>query len=166
MTEHIAALAQKMNIPVMFNPGPVTGVKPSDAMLQGLYLLTPNESEAEFLTGMAIRTRADAEAAASLLIAKGVQYVLLTMGEHGALLANRLGGIRHIPAYRVKAVDTVAAGDTFTGALAVRRALGDDLGEAAQFAAAASAIAVTRPGAMESIPTLQEVILFMKEHQL
>jgi ribokinase len=119
-------------------------------------VLTPNETEAEILTGIAVAGRPAAEKAARRLLRLGVKNVVLTLGARGALIANA-EGICLVPAFKVKPVDTTAAGDVFNGALAVALTEGRPLREAVRFANAAAAISVTRPGAQPSAPARREI---------
>jgi ribokinase len=155
-------LAAELHVPVFLNPGPINSAGPPQSLLSKVACLTPNETEAEQLTGIHITGWEDAERAASMLLRQGVQRVVLTLGEQGALVAEAGAPFVRIPAYRVQAVDTVAAGDTFTGALAVKLCEGSTLREAADYACAAAAIAVTRDGAMPSIPTREETDRFIR----
>jgi len=101
--------------------------------------------------------RPAAEAVCRRLLALGPQAVILKMGARGALVAERGGGLTSIPALRVRAVDTTAAGDAFNGALAVALREGKSVLEATRFASAAAAFSVTRPGAQPSLPTRVEL---------
>jgi len=149
-----AKLAAKDGARVILNPAPARPLP--DALLKNLYLLTPNENEAELLTGMAVDGEAAANKAADILLARGVQNVILTMGARGAFVAGK--GIRQlVPAFKTQAVDSTGAGDIFNGALAVALAEGKSLLEAARFASAAAAISVSRLGAQTSAPTRQEI---------
>jgi ribokinase len=156
MTEQAIALAYSHGVPVMLNPGPVGERSLSPKAMSRVSVITPNETEAEALTGIAIRTPADARKAGAALTRSGVGKAIVTLGERGAVVVGGESDV-HIPAYKVKPVDTVAAGDTFTGALAVRLCSGDELEPAVRYACAAAALAVTREGAMESIPCMEEV---------
>jgi ribokinase len=149
-----AELATAAGVRVILNPAPARPLP--DKLLRRVYLLTPNESEAELLTGMTVDNGAGADKAASALLARGAQNVIITMGARGALVAGR--NLRQlIPAFKAKAVDTTAAGDVFNGALALGLAEGRSLIEAARFASAAAAISVTRMGAQTSAPTRKEI---------
>jgi ribokinase len=149
-----AQMANQAGVPVILNPAPAQSLP--TALLKRIYLLTPNESEAEILTGMRVRTEVEAAKAAARLRARGVENVIITMGARGALLATKdFCGL--IPAQKVKAVDATAAGDVFNGAVAVALAEGKSLTEAAHFANAAAAISVTRLGAQTSVPTRAEI---------
>jgi ribokinase len=149
-----AELAARAGVKILLNPAPAR--KLPDQLLKQVDVLTPNEGEAERLTGIKVRDRNAAARAATALLARGVESVIITMGSRGAFVAGR--EVRQmIPAYRVKAVDTTAGGDIFNGALAVALAEGRSLLEAARFATAAAAISVTRLGAQTSAPTRLEI---------
>lgn len=147
-------VAARYGVRVILNPAPAAVIP--DEVLARLDLITPNRSETELLTGLKIAGVNDALAAAEWFRARGVKRVAVTMGCNGALVMDA-SAAEFIPAYRVEAVDTTAAGDVFNGALAVALAEGRTLGAAARFAAAASSIAVTRQGAQRSIPQREEV---------
>jgi ribokinase len=149
-----AELAAAAGARVILNPAPARPLP--DKLLRRLYVLTPNESEAELLAGVAVDNVDGAAKAADALLARGVQNVIITLGARGAWVAGAgLGQL--IPAFKVKAVDTTAAGDVFNGALALALAEGKPLLEAARFASAAAAISVTRMGAQTSAPTRKEI---------
>lgn len=155
--EYVAKAAKKQNKKVILNPAPAQPL--SEELLKSLYLITPNETEAELITGQKITDLETAIKAASLIRAKGVENVIITMGSQGALVYT--GSICElVPAYKVKAIDTTAAGDIFNGALTVAIAEGHGWIEAARFACKASAIAVTRAGAQSSAPFRNEVEMF------
>lgn len=155
--EYVARTAKKQNKKVILNPAPAQPL--SEELLKSLYLITPNETEAELITGQKITDVETAIKAASLIRAKGVENVIITMGAQGALVYT--GSICElVPAYKVKAIDTTAAGDIFNGALVVAIAEGHGWIEAARFACKASAIAVTRAGAQSSAPYRKEVEMF------
>jgi len=140
---------------VLLNPAPATAL--SDDLLQCIYLLTPNETEAELLTGIKIDDAWSAEKAAMKLRERGVEKVIITMGAAGAyLLSGKTSRI--IPVVRVRAKDTTAGGDVFNGALAVAISEGTDIEEAVIFANKAAAISVTRMGAQASAPYRHEIL--------
>lgn len=154
-----AALAHEAGVRVILNPAPAR--KLDDQLLQSLNIITPNESEAEFLTGIKIEDDDSACRAAEILQAKGVECVLLTMGARGVYLAN--GKHRElIPGFRVNAVDTTAAGDVFNGALAVALAENKSIHDAVVFANAAAALSVTKLGAQPSAHSRCEIDEFVK----
>jgi ribokinase len=142
-------IARGRGVPTILNPAPVP-----DGGLEFLELveyLTPNAGEATRLSGVA-----GDEAAAAALRARGARSVLVTLGERGVLVCGD-GPPRHVPGFRVAAVDTTAAGDGFNGALAVALTEGCPLQAAVRFANAAAAVACTRRGAQASLPTRDEV---------
>ena len=147
----------------ILNPAPACALP--EALLSDVDILTPNETEAELLSGVQIVDRESAVRAAEILSEKGVHTVIVTLGSKGALLY-RDGAYEFIPAYKVDAVDTTAAGDVFNGALCVALAEGKEMHEAICFAQAASAIAVTRAGAQQSAPTRQDVEYVLNQQTL
>lgn len=152
--EAAAELAVAAEVPVILNPAPAQPL--SNKLLRRVFLLTPNESEASLLTGVRVDNADGAAKAACALLARGVQNVIITMGARGALVAGK--NFRQlIPAFKVKAVDTTAAGDIFNGTLAVALAEGRTIPQAARFASAAAAISVTRMGAQTSAPMRKEI---------
>lgn len=154
--EYAARMAHARGVKVVLNPAPAPMQPLSDDLLRHVDMLIPNRSEAEILTGIPVTDWATAERAAAALRAKGVRTVLLTLGASGVLVAGDEGYIR-VPAFKVEAVDTTAAGDTFCGAFCVALAEGMDMRQAATFAAKASSISVTRMGAQASVPLRREV---------
>jgi len=155
-----ADLAAKAGVRVILNPAPAQSLP--DNLLKCVSILTPNETEAELLTGIAVTDTASAAVAAAKLRARGVQTVIITLGSLGAFVATEDGG-QLVPGFKVKAVDTTAAGDTFNGALAVALGEGKPLKQAVRFANAAAAISVTRLGAQASAPTRREIEKFLKK---
>jgi ribokinase len=141
---------------VILNPAPAKQL--SDDLLNCLYLITPNENEAELLTGIKVTDASTAEKSAEKLLAKGVKNVIITMGAAGAyLLTEKVS--KQIPVVPVRALDTTAAGDVFNGALAVAISEGKDLEEAVVFANTAAAISVTHMGAQSSAPFRREITM-------
>ena len=152
--EFVARKAAGKGNRVILNPAPACQL--SDNLLGCLFLITPNETEAELLTGIKVHDLVSAEKAATKLFEKGVKNVIITMGSLGACLFS--GGISEmIPVAKVKAVDTTAAGDVFNGALAVAISEGKEMIEAVVFANKAASISVTRMGAQASAPYRKEV---------
>jgi ribokinase len=142
-------------IPVVLDAGPARRLHLE--RLAGLTILTPNESEASALTSIEIRGVEDARRAAQVLEERtGAQHVVLKLGERGALV-RRGGRYELVEAFRVQAVDTTAAGDAFTAALALKHCEGAPIENAVRYANAAGAIAVTRLGAQPSLPGAEEV---------
>jgi ribokinase len=157
--ETIAAViaAAKLNgTHVILNPAPAQAL--SDEILNGLFLLVPNESEASILTGMQVTDLASASKAADVLLQKGVSHVIITLGKQGAFFKSEFKELL-IPAPSVVAIDTTAAGDTFCGALTVAITEGKDWEEAIRFAIAAASLSVTRMGAQASVPFRNEINL-------
>jgi ribokinase len=152
--EHIARIAAQKQKKVVLNPAPADSL--TDELLRNLYIITPNETEAELLTGIKVTDENSALEAASALNRKGVEIVIITMGSAGAfLLVN--GNSEIIKAPKVEAVDTTAAGDTFNGALVVALSEGKTIQESIVFANKAAAISVTRIGAQSSVPYRKEI---------
>ncbi len=146
--------AAEVGTRVILNPAPAHPI--ADELLRKIYLITPNRSESEILTGCQVRTPQEASEAAARLLEKGVENVIITLGCHGALIRTPHAETI-VPACKVTAVDTTAAGDVFNGALVVALAEGMTLVEGARFAARCSAVSVTRPGAQTSIPWRSEI---------
>jgi len=154
------ALARQRGACTVLNPAPAQQLAGATddlpALLSQVDVLTPNETEAEILTGLTVRDIEEAKAAGSRLLQAGAKNVVFTLGSNGALLVSEKGS-QHFPSLPVQPLDTTGAGDAFSGALSARLALGRPLGEAIQFANAAAAISVTRLGAQESMPRREEV---------
>ena len=153
--EYIARIAARQQKKVILNPAPATAL--SNELFRNLFLITPNETEAELLTGIKVTDEQTALKAATVLHEKGVEMVIITLGAAGAFL---LSGEKSelIKAPEVVAVDTTAAGDTFNGALAVALAEGKTIRDAIAFANRAAAISVTRIGAQASVPYRDEIV--------
>ena len=152
--EFVAEKVSKNGNKVILNPAPARQI--SEDLFRSLYLITPNEVEAELLTGIKVTDPISAEKAAEKLLAKGVKNVIITLGATGAfLLSGKTSKI--IPVIPVKAVDSTAAGDVFNGALAVAISEGRELEEAVIFANKAASISVTRMGAQASAPYRNEI---------
>lgn len=152
--EYAIAKGAKMGKKVILNPAPAQSI--SEETYQHLFLITPNETEAELLTGIKVEDDATAVQAADAFLAKGVQHVILTLGAKGAFYKSASQQVL-VPAQKVKAVDTTAAGDVFNGALTVALAEGENWLPAIQFAAKAAAISVTRMGAQASAPVRSDL---------
>jgi len=152
--EYIAKIAGRKGKKVILNPAPAAEL--SDELLSNLYAITPNETEAELLTGIKVVNEQSALIAARILNEKGVDIVIITMGAAGAFLLQN-GKFELISAPKVDAVDTTAAGDTFNGALLVALTEGRTIQEAITFANKAASISVTRIGAQSSVPFRKEI---------
>lgn len=156
---HVAA---EVGTPVLLNLAPAASIDP--AVLPHVSVLSLNETEVEEFTGLVASDQASASAAARRLHDAGVASVVITLGKSGALVFDRtLNDPVLVPSFSVQAVDTVGAGDTFNGALAVRLAEGAGLVDATRYANAAAAIAVTRHGAQPAMPFRDEVERFLAE---
>lgn len=155
--------AKKNGVTTILNPAPAGELSPE--LLAHTDILIPNEIECEGITGISISDDRSILEAFRSLENKGVRRVLMTVGAKGVVYAEN-GELRRVPAYRVEAVDTTAAGDSFCGALAVRLNAGESLEEAIRYATAVSAIAVTRRGASDSIPLREETEEFLRTHPL
>ena len=154
-----AKKARDRGVPVILNPAPARPL--DDNLLRLIAVLTPNELEAEFLTGIPVQDDSGAREAAVRLRERGVVSVVITLGERGAFASSpEFEGL--VPAFKVEAVDTTAAGDVFNGALAVALAEKEPLKDALRFASAAAALSVTRPGAQPSAPTRAEIGAFLR----
>ncbi|MCU7367448.1 ribokinase [Pantoea sp. SGAir0180] len=155
-----ASLARQHQTQVILNPAPATALP--DSLLALVDVITPNETEAEILTGIAVRNDEDAARAAAALHNKGIPTVLITLGRRGVWLSEKGQGQR-VAGFDVKAVDTIAAGDTFNGAFITARLEGKAMLDAVRFAHAAAAIAVTRSGAQPSVPWRAEIDDFLQQ---
>lgn len=140
---------------VILNPAPAQEL--DDELLSGLFLITPNETEASLLTGITVKDEITASQAARVFQSKGVQNVVITMGASGAYILSGAMS-KMIPVKPVKAIDTTAAGDVFNGALAVAISEGKEIEDAVVFANKAASISVTRMGAQASAPYRKEII--------
>jgi ribokinase len=159
---HVIKAVNELGIRIFYNPAPAHHLEPSVMPLINTLVL--NETEAEMITKQKIVNTEQAVLAASQLIRQGVKHVVITLGKKGAYYASHLGSSIHQPAFPVEAKDTTAAGDTFIGAYASALNKGRSRTEALLFASAASAIAVTRVGAQQSVPYEEEVESFLLRH--
>jgi ribokinase len=154
----VADIAKPSAAKVILNPAPACELPA--ALLQNIWMITPNEKEAEMLAGIAVTDYASVVEAANIIRAKGVEIVIITLGAKGAFIAtaemNEL-----VPAPKVTAVDTTAGGDVFNGALAVALSENMPLQKAVLFACNAAALSVTKLGAQASAPYRKEVENFM-----
>ncbi|MGJ7252107.1 ribokinase [Morganella morganii] len=155
-----AQAAKNHQTRVILNPAPARELP--DSLLKLVDVITPNETEAEKLTGISVSDETGAARAAQVLHDKGIGQVLITLGSRGVWLSVNGEG-RRIPGFKVNAVDTIAAGDTFNGAYVTALLEGKPADEAVRFAHAAAAIAVTRRGAQPSVPWRREIDAFLAE---
>ncbi|AXG45422.1 ribokinase [Photorhabdus laumondii subsp. laumondii] len=156
-----ATIAKQNNTKVILNPAPAR--KLSDQLLSLVDIITPNETEAEYLTGIKVENDSDAENAAQILHGKGIETVIITLGSRGVWLSESGQKGKIVPGFKVNVVDTVAAGDTFNGALVTALLERKSMLSAIRFAHSAAAIAVTRQGAQPSVPWRNEIDAFLIE---
>ena len=146
--------AKELNKYTILNPAPA--VKLDDEIIKNVDLLTPNETELEIISGVSIETEEDIQKAAQIMIEKGVKELIVTLGSKGSLYINKETSMFK-NAYKVEAIDTTAAGDSYTGALAVAFANGKNIEDAMDFASKVGALSVQKEGAQSSLPTLEDV---------
>ena len=159
--ERVVDIAYKNGVKVILNTAPVQPI--SDEILSKVDLITPNEVEAEILTGIHIDSKEAADKAAQWFFDKGVKNVLITLGGRGVYISSN-GRSEIIPAYVVEAVDTTGAGDAFNGGLLAGLAEGKDLWESAVFANALAALSVQRLGTTPAMPLREEIDEFLRTH--
>ena len=153
---HIIEITRGSSRRVILDPAPAPSTALPDNFLNGLYLITPNETEATKLSGIEVQDDRSAEAAAQKLLATGVNNVAITMGAKGVVLVQQ-DGVKFIKSPKVTAIDSTAAGDCFNGALAVSIANDLSLEQSVERACRAASISVTRKGAQDSMPSKSEV---------
>jgi len=156
-----ARLAHQQGVTVILDPAPAQPLPPE--LYHALDILTPNQSEAQALSGIAVHTPADAQKAAEVLIERGVPTVIIKMGAQGVFWMNQHEA-HHVATFPVTAIDTVAAGDAFNGGLAAALDARLPFAESIRWALATSAIAVTRQGAQPSMPSRAEVLALLAQH--
>ncbi len=152
-------LAHALNKPIILNPAPYQDV--SDELLKKVTYLTPNETEAKLLTGVEVTDETSAREASKILLEKGVETVIITLGKQGCFVYDGRDEGRFIKAYEVKAIDTTGAGDAFNGAFATSIADGYSLDEAVNRANAVGALSVTKLGTAISMPYKDELESFL-----
>ena len=153
-----AQIAKQHGVQVVLNPAPAQPL--SDELLALIDIITPNETEAEILTGVRVTDEQSAVESARVFHQKGIDCVMITLGAKGVFISQH-GEHRIIKGFRVQAVDTTAAGDTFNGGFVTALLEGQSINDAIRFGQAAAAISVTRKGAQSSIPTRQETLDFL-----
>lgn len=161
--ERAIDIAREGNALCVLNPAPARPLP--DRILKKIHLLTPNQSEANILTGIPTHTLKGAQLAGQALLKKGVQSVIITLGVQGALIVRPFGTL-HVAGIRVDAVDSTGAGDAFMAALAVSLAGGETLEKATRFANVVGSLSTRKPGAMPSLPNRDEVESFIRALEL
>lgn len=154
-------IAKQKDIKIILDPAPADGY--DEKFLKHAFIVTPNQQEAQVISGVEVNDRESAEKAAKIIKTKGAENVIVKMGDKGSLILNN-DKTTFVPAYQVDAVNTVGAGDVFAAAMTVY--LNDSLSieEAVKFASAASAIKVSKEETQEAIPSYSEIIEFMKNN--
>ena len=151
----VIEFCKKSNKKIILDPAPAKNLTPE--FTKSLYMITPNETEATAMTGVKIKDLRDVKKAAIKLLGSGSQYVLITMGANGVYLASQNDEFEYIPSPKVTTIDSTAAGDCFNGTLAVSLSQGLSVFEAAKKACRAASISVTRKGAQDSMPFINEL---------
>ena len=163
--EYAMKLARECGCKVVLNPAPACEV-PDELLAQADYV-TPNETETEFFTGVyreGMELDAWCKAAAGAMHDRGVKTLIITMGEHGAYYSGPDGEFR-MPAFKIEPVDSTAAGDAFNGGLVVSLASGADIRTAMRYGSACGALTTMKRGSLPSLPSGEEVELFLNEHK-
>ena len=150
-----ASSARASGVRVILNPSPSLPV--SDELLKSISILTPDASQAEILTGIAITDERSAELAGRILLERGLNRVIITLRSKGAMVIDN-GGAEHVPGFRMSSLDASVVNDVFNGTLAVGLAEGKNFYEAVLFANAAAAISASRSGTLSSIPSRHEIL--------
>lgn len=159
--EKVIDIAYKNGVKVILNTAPVQPIP--DEMLSKVNLITPNEVEAEILTGICVDSKEAADKAAEWFFNRGVQNVIITLGGRGVYVSSE-GKSEIIPAYKVDAVDTTGAGDAFNGGLLAALSEGKNIWDAVTFANALAALSVQRLGTTPAMPTREEIDQFLQTH--
>jgi ribokinase len=159
--EMVVEMANRYGCKVIVNTAPYSLI--SDEFLSKLYMVTPNEVEAEELTGVHVTDLESAKKAAKYFHDKGVKKVIITLGSIGVFVSSDQRE-EIVPAFHVNAIDTTGAGDAFNGGLLAALSEGKDIWEAVRFSNALAALSVQRLGTTPSMPTREEINVFLKEH--
>ena len=159
--ELVADMANRYGCKVIVNTAPYAKI--SDEFLSKAYMVTPNEVEAEELTGVHVDSLESAHEAAEYFYKKGVQKVIITLGSRGVFVSSD-GREEIVPAFKVDAVDTTGAGDAFNGGLLAALSEGKDIWEAVRFANGLAALSVQKMGTTPSMPKLEEIKKFLETH--
>ncbi len=163
VVEYAIDKAFREGVKVILNPSPAQQL--SDDLLRKVHILTPNEAEAEVLSGRKVTGVRAAKMVSEKIRESGVENVIVTLGKNGAVMATEEETV-HIRGIEVNTVDATGAGDAFCGALAVAISSGKDLKEAAMYSNCAGALATTKIGAQEALPRASELESFMKSREL
>lgn len=158
-----AQIAKENQTKVILNPAP--GQKIGDSLLSLIDIITPNETEAEKLTDIPVHNMEDAKQASNMLHQKGIETVIITLGARGAWVSQNRNA-KLIEGFKVRAIDTIAAGDTFNGTLITALLEGIELEEAVKLGHAAAALSVTRYGGQPSVPWREEINNFLREQEV
>ena len=161
--EYAAKLAVDNGKKVILNPTPAQSLPIH--FLKSITILTPNEKEAEILTGIRVEDEDSAEDAGKILLSKGASKIIITLGTKGAMVLDSSGS-ELVMGFKINPLDTTAAGDIFNGALAVAIAENKNIFEAVKFANAAAALSIAKIGAQSSAPMRDEIFKFMNENFL
>lgn len=157
----LAKICKENNLKLILNPAPARSL--DDEVLDGLYLITPNETELGIIIGRTLETLDDYIEGAKVLLNKGVENVIVTLGTVGSLLVNK-DETELVKSYKVKAIDTVGAGDSYTGSLSAMLDQGYSLKEAMKIATAVAALEVQKNGAIPAMPYKEDVFKFIKNN--
>ncbi|WP_319204401.1 ribokinase [uncultured Ilyobacter sp.] len=157
IVEYSLKISKKLGKTTILNPAPAKAM--SDEIIKNVDYLIPNETELELLSGVPVKTKEDILKACRKIMTKGVKKLIVTLGSKGAIYVDG-EGTREFGVYKVDAVDTTAAGDSFIGGFTAALSKGESIEKAMDFAAKVGAITVTREGAQTSLPTLDEVMNF------
>lgn len=155
--ERAIEIAKRYGVKVLLNPAPAKAIP--DKLLPLIDIITPNEFECEYITGLPVKSIDDAKKAIECFKGKGIKQVIITMGGRGVVY-NSGDEIIHKPVPKVQVVDTTAAGDSFTGAIAVALSEGKDIDQAVDFANMVGTLTVTKRGAQTSLPMREDVEKF------
>ena len=159
--ELVTDIANKHGCKVILNSAPFAPM--TEEFISKLYMVTPNEVEAEEITGIPVNDLESAKKAAAWFRDKGVRDVVITLGSKGVFVSSK-GREEIVPAFKVDAIDTTGAGDAFNGGLLAALSRGDDLWDAARFGQGLAALSVQRIGTTPAMPKLEELEAFLKEH--
>ncbi len=158
--ENVVKIAHENGVKVILNTAPARPI--DEALFSMIDIITPNEVEAEILTGVHISDETKAQEACNIFFEKGVKNVVITLGSRGVFVATP-DESKFIPAFKVNAIDTTGAGDAFNGGFCTALAEGKSIWEAAKFGNALAALSVTRLGTTTSMPTREEIDVLIKE---